>query len=80
MARYKLAIISLNNINHTIFVTVTGCVLFEVRTQCLECIKMSSGFKGLIEIRPIIQSLETFLVSRTLFPKFSYVLIKQNTG
>jgi hypothetical protein len=27
---------------------VTGCVLFEVRTECLDDIQRSSGFKGLI--------------------------------
>jgi hypothetical protein len=39
-------IVSLNSINQLIFVMVKSCVFFEVRTQFLNIILMSFGFKG----------------------------------
>jgi hypothetical protein len=43
----QTAIISLNSINQLIFVMVTGCVLFEVRTEFLNIICTSFGLEGL---------------------------------
>jgi hypothetical protein len=42
-----MAIISLNGINHLIFVMVKCGVLFEVRTEFLSTIEMSVSLKGL---------------------------------
>jgi hypothetical protein len=39
--------VSLNNINQLIFVTVKCDVLFEVRTEFLNIIRASFSFKGL---------------------------------
>jgi hypothetical protein len=47
LSRLKTAIISLNNINQLIFVMVKCDVLFEVRTEFLNIIWTSFGFKGL---------------------------------
>jgi hypothetical protein len=41
-------IIFLNGINWLILVVVTGCVSFEVKTECLNIIKMVFSFKELI--------------------------------
>jgi hypothetical protein len=38
---------SLNSVNHLIFVMVKWCVLFEVRTELLNNIYTSFGFKDL---------------------------------
>jgi hypothetical protein len=43
-------IISLNNINQLIFVMETRCVFFAVRTEFLNIIQTSFGFKGLSTI------------------------------
>jgi hypothetical protein len=40
--------ISLNSVNQLGFVTVKSCVFLAVRTEFLNIIYMSSGFKGLI--------------------------------
>jgi len=40
-------IISLNRVNHLIFVTETHCVFFEVRAEHLNIIKATVGFKAL---------------------------------
>jgi hypothetical protein len=40
-----MAIASLNSVNQLIFVMVKCCVLFEVRTEFLNIIEMSFGFK-----------------------------------
>jgi hypothetical protein len=43
----KAVIISLHTINHLLFATVKSGVLFEGRTESLNNIKTSIGFKGL---------------------------------
>jgi hypothetical protein len=45
----ETAIISLNNINQLIFVMMKCGVLFDVRTEFLNIIYTSFGFKGLSE-------------------------------
>jgi hypothetical protein len=42
------AIISLNIINHLIFVMGVGCIFFETGTEVLYIIQMSFGFRGLM--------------------------------
>jgi hypothetical protein len=44
-----MAIISLNSVNQLIFVMVKYGVLFEVRTEFLNVIYTSLGFKGIIK-------------------------------
>jgi hypothetical protein len=43
-------IISLNSVNHSIFVMVNCGVLFEVQTKYLNTIQTSFDFKGLMQI------------------------------
>jgi hypothetical protein len=49
----QTAIIFLSSINQLIFVMVTGCVFFAVRTEFLNIVYISLGFRGLNELTPI---------------------------
>jgi hypothetical protein len=57
----QTAIIFLNSINQLIAVMVKCCVLFEVRSESLNIIYMSFGFKGLSITGPSCIPLGSFI-------------------
>jgi hypothetical protein len=59
-------IIFLNTINQMIFVMVKSCVLFEVRTEFLNVIYTSFGFRGLRTVG-IMQTVELLLWTVTMW-------------
>jgi hypothetical protein len=75
------AIISLNSVNQLIFVMVKCRVLFEVRTEFLNIILTSLGFKGLIDLQFMLSfSHSRILFSLVCFEGFRMMILCQVTG